>query len=88
MIQALDPHEGLESAGDYLKVLNIMKKRAKKQSKTYNNDVIGWRGRKGYDKIAAEFLSSLKDQPHGSRDDSNEDNYSVYEDENWHENKR
>ena len=38
------------------------KKRSKKKLKLFNNKLIGWKGRSDFDKIASEYLDSIKKQ--------------------------
>lgn len=38
------------------------KKRSKNKHKIFNNKVIGWKGRSDFDKIASEYLESIKNQ--------------------------
>lgn len=63
---------------------NVLKKKrsSKKKNKILNNRAIGWTGRKDFDKIASEYLESLRTQrlpaPSSHED---EINYPTYTDD-------
>lgn len=68
------------SDNDYENYDKFLKKRSKGKQKLFNNKVIGWKGRKDFDKIAHEYLSSIKKQQMPIRDDY-DDRYSNYDDD-------
>lgn len=51
-----------DRSGEQSSYERYRKKRSKKKFKLFNNNVIGWKGRSDFDKIASEYLSSLKKQ--------------------------
>lgn len=55
------------------------KKRSRKKLKLFNNKVIGWKGRSDFDKIASEYLESIKKQRIPDKD--YRELHSDYEDE-------
>lgn len=57
-----------------------LKKRSKNKQKLFNNNIIGWKGRPGFDKIANEFLLNIKNQPSPDYDDYDQ-RYAPYDDE-------
>lgn len=77
------------SEAEYENLEKFQKSRSKKNvKKMFTNKMIGWQGRSDYDKIAAEYLASLKDNPvAGGSDDLLNDEHTEYEDENWHNKK-
>lgn len=73
-----DSHSDRESElDDYEK---FIRKRSKGKKKLFNNMVIGWKGRSDFDKIASEFLASIKRQRTPNHDDYNR-HYSAYGDD-------
>lgn len=74
----LDYDTGIDN--DYENFEKFLRKRSKSKQKYFNNKVIGWKGRSDYDKIAAEYLASIKRQPLPDSDDQ-DDRYAPYDDD-------
>lgn len=69
-----------DKSGDYDNFEKFLRKRSKSKKKLFNNMVIGWKGRKDFDKIASEYLASIRAQRIPQSDDYH-DQYSSYDDE-------
>lgn len=69
-----------DRANQYENYEKYLKKRSNKKQKLFNNMAIGWRGRNDFDKIASEYLDSIKKQRVPESDDYH-DQYSPYDDE-------
>lgn len=69
-----------DHTNDYENFERYLRKRSKTKQKLFNNMVIGWKGRKDFDKIASEYLASIKQQRIPDHDDY-DDRYSVYDDD-------
>lgn len=65
---------------DYENFEKFLRKRSRRGQKYLNNKVIGWKGRSDFDKIAAEYLESIKRQPLPDSDD-HDDRYEPYDDD-------
>lgn len=68
-----------DRASEYENYDRILRKRSKNKQKLFNNQVIGWKGRKDFDKIASEFLASINRQSTPEHDDY-QDQYATYDD--------
>jgi len=58
----------------------FMRKRSKAKKKYFTNKAIGWKGRTDFDKIASEYLASIKRQQ-TPQSDHHHDDYAPYDDE-------
>jgi hypothetical protein len=80
----IDSHSGHgdedDHSSDYENFERYLRKRTKNKQKLFNNMVIGWKGRKDFDKIASEYLASIKKQRVPDHDDY-DDRYSPYDDD-------
>lgn len=81
----LGHYTDFDRASDYEAYDRILRKRSKNKQKLFNNKVIGWKGRKDFDKIASEYLASINRQSTPDHDDF-EQHYSAYDDD--HKKKR
>lgn len=68
-----------EPEDDYDNYERFMRKRSKNKQKLFNNRVIGWKGRSDFDKIASEYLASIK--RHRVPDNDYDERYEPYEDD-------
>lgn len=77
-----DVHEN-DRTQEYQNFERYMKKRSKSKGKSiFNNKVIGWKGRSDFDKIAGEYLASLKKNPLKDQpEDYDDDRYLPYDDD-------
>ena len=70
---------------EYENFERYMKKRSKKnknKSKSiFNNKAIGWKGRGDFDKIAGEYLASLKKNPLRDQSEDYDDQFLPYDDD-------
>lgn len=73
------PDSDLGFHGEY-ENYDFLRKRSKGKQKLFNNKSIGWKGKKDFDKIAHEYLASIKKQQLPSNDDY-DDRYSNYDDD-------
>lgn len=71
----LNSHES-----DYENFERYLRKRSKGKQKLFNNMLIGWKGRSDFDKIANEYLASIRKQRTPDSDDY-QDQFSAYDDE-------
>ncbi|CRK93713.1 CLUMA_CG007241, isoform A [Clunio marinus] len=69
-----------ERGNHYKSFEKFLRKQSKKKQKLFNNMVIGWKGRSDFDKIASEYLQSIKKQRMPESDDYH-DQYANYDDE-------
>lgn len=71
-----------DRASQYDNIEKYLRKRSKSKQKLFSNKVIGWKGRSDFDKIASEYLASIKRQKTPDNDDYRDhDQYSTYDDE-------
>lgn len=68
-----------DRAGQYDNIEKYLRKRSKSKQKLFNNMVIGWKGRSDFDKIAHEYLASIKRQRTPEADYN--DRFSPYDDD-------
>lgn len=69
-----------DPASEYENYDKYLRKRSKRKNRLFNNKVIGWKGRKDFDKIASEYLDSIHKQPMPDGEDYN-DGYAPYDDD-------
>ena len=84
-MEYLDNHsshsdDDAEHGNGYEEFERYLRKRSKNKQKLFSNKVIGWKGRKDFDKIASEYLASIKKQRIPAHDDYDE-HYSAYDDD-------
>lgn len=72
-------YDSSDRAGGYDDVERYLRKRSKSKQKLFNNMVIGWKGRSDFDKIASEYLASIKRQRTPETDYN--DRYAAYDDD-------
>jgi hypothetical protein len=65
---------------EYENFEKFLKKRSKAKQKLFNNQIIGWKGRPNFDKIANEFLLNIKNHPAPEYEDYDQ-SYAPYDDE-------
>jgi hypothetical protein len=82
----LGHYSDYDRASDYENYDRYLRKRSKSKQKLFNNMVIGWKGRKDFDKIASEYLASINRQSTPDHDDF-EEHFSAYGDDD-HQRKR
>lgn len=74
------PDSDLDFDSDFENYDRFHGKRSRGKHRHFNNKVIGWKGRKDFDKIAHEYLASIKKQRIPSSDDY-DDRFSSYDDD-------
>lgn len=81
------PHYGdsqRERELEYVNFDKVLKKhRSKKNHKIFSNTRIGWSGRNDFDKIANEYLESLRNQKIPPPDNDEEDFPTYTDDDHW-----
>lgn len=79
MLDSIRPTTGGHD-DDYENFERYLRKRSKSKQKLFNNMLIGWKGRSDFDKIANEYLASIRKQRTPESDDY-QDQYSAYDDD-------
>lgn len=67
-------------SAEYENFEKFLKKRSKTKQKLFNNQLIGWKGRPDFDKIAGEYLLHIKNQQAPEYDDYDQ-RFTPYDDE-------
>lgn len=80
-------YEDEDRKGEYHDFENFVKKRSKYKQKLFDNQIIGWKGRPNFDKIANEFLLHIKNNPSPDYNDYDQ-RYLPYDDDDEERRKR
>lgn len=72
-------HEEEDRDSEYENFEKYLKKKSKAKLKLFNNQIIGWKGRPDFDKIANEYLSNIKNHPAPEYEDYDQ-KYAPYDD--------